>query len=214
MLKRNLIILFSIFFLINSCKGQKDEVSSKNVDNKEIIDSSYFGDWYYVKKVESNNYVFCSENSKTIKIQGTSIKYSTLMEDSDFLNYNSSGVVIKYTFTQTKRRYTDPDYLAVFIGTLANCAFNDVQTTGSCFSEASCFPSVEHVNGKSIDTLYLDDVREQKLIDAFNKFGITKQLRGSKKKAFAHTLDGKALHNSHLHSGIIQSDKIKIIKEK
>ncbi|WP_294288467.1 hypothetical protein [uncultured Chryseobacterium sp.] len=144
------------------------------------------------------------------KVTGNDIE---LVKMPDSLDYNSSGVVIKYTFTKTKRRYTDPGHLAVFIGTLAECGFTDVQTTGSCFSEASCFPSVEHVNGKSIDTLYLDDAREQKLIDAFNKFGITKQLRGNKKKAFNHTSDGKSLHNSHLHSGIIRSDKIKIIKE-
>ena len=136
-----------------------------------------------------------------------------LVKMPDLLDYNEDGIVIKYSFTKTKRRYTEPGHLAVFIGALAECGFTDVQTTGSCFSEASCFPSVEHVNGKSIDTLYLDDTREQKLINAFNKFGITKQLRGSKKKAFTHTTDGKALHNSHLHSGIISADKIKIIKE-
>lgn len=145
------------------------------------------------------------------KVTGHEIE---LVKMPDSLDYSSSGVVIKYAFTQTKRRYTEPAHLAVFIGALAECGFTDVQTTGSCFSEASCFPSVEHVNGKSIDTIYLDDTREQKLINAFNKFGITKQLRGSKKKAFNHTTDGKALHNSHLHSGIIAADKIKIIKEK
>jgi len=137
-----------------------------------------------------------------------------LVKMPDSLNYNNSGVIVKYSFTKTKRRYTEPGHLAVFIGALAECGFVDVQTTGSCFNEASCFPSVEHVNGKSIDTLYLDDAREQKLINAFHKYGITKQLRGSRKKAFAHTSDGKKLHNSHLHSGIIAPDKIKIIKEK
>lgn len=136
-----------------------------------------------------------------------------LVKMPDSLNYNNSGISIKYSFTNTKRRYTDPGHLAVFIGVLAECGYSDVQTTGSCFREASCFPSVEHVNGKSIDTLYLDDTREQKLINAFHKFGITKQLRGSKKKAFTHTTDGKKLHNSHLHSGIIAPGKIKIIKE-
>ncbi|MGE8533235.1 MAG: hypothetical protein ACN6OJ_01470 [Chryseobacterium sp.] len=144
------------------------------------------------------------------KVTGRKIE---LVKMPDSLNYNNSGISIKYSFTNTKRRYTEPGHLAVFIGVLAECGYSDVQTTGSCFSEASCFPSVEHVNGKSIDTLYLDDIREQKLINAFHKFGITKQLRGSKKKAFTHTTDGKKLHNSHLHSGIIAPGKIKIIKE-
>jgi hypothetical protein len=136
-----------------------------------------------------------------------------LVKMPDSLNYSESGVLIKYDFTNTKRRYSGPEYLAVFIGVLAKCGFDDVQTTGSCFSEASCFPSVEHVNGKSIDTIYLDDEREQKLINAFNDYGITKQLRGKKKKEFEHTSDGGKLHNSHLHSGIISAGKIKIIKE-
>jgi len=131
----------------------------------------------------------------------------------DSLNYSMSDVLIKYEFTNTKRRYIGPDYLATFIGVLAKCNFNDVKTTGSYFSEASCFPSVEHVNGKSIDTIYLDDEREQKLIDAFHYYGITKQLRGTKKKHFSNTSDGGKLHNSHLHSGIISAGKIKIIKE-
>lgn len=134
-----------------------------------------------------------------------------LVRMPDDLDYRDSGIIIKYAFSNTQRRYTGPDYLAVFIGALAECSFTDVVTTGSCFKEASCFPSVEHVNGESIDTLYLDDKREQELIDAFHKFGMTKQLRGSNKKAFNHTSDGKALHNSHLHSGIIASDKIQVI---
>lgn len=79
--------------------------------------------------------------------------------------------------------------------------------------EASCFPSIEHVNGKSIDTIYLDDVREQKLIDAFKYYGITKQLRGTNKKHFLNTKDGGKLHNSHLHSGIISEETIKTIQE-
>ena len=136
-----------------------------------------------------------------------------LVKMPDSLNYSMSDVLIKYEFTNTKRRYIGPDYLATFIGVLAKCGFNDVKTTGSCFSEASCFPSVEHVNGKSIDTIYLDDEREQKLIDAFHGYGITKQLRGTKKKHFSNTSDGGKLHNSHLHSGIISAGKIKIIKE-
>jgi hypothetical protein len=186
--------------------------------HKKIVSDDLVSDGQTKRRVKYENgdiAEYGSNDGKTFwvlyKVTGNEIE---LVKMPDSLDYNSSGVIIKYTFTKTKRRYTDPGHLAVFIGTLAECGFTDVQTTGSCFSEASCFPSVEHVNGKSIDTIYLDDIREQKLINAFNKFGITKQLRGSKKKAFTHTTDGKALHNSHLHSGIIAAGKIKIIKEK
>lgn len=84
----------------------------------------------------------------------------------DSLNYSKGNVSIKYTFSNTKRRYTGPGPLAGFIGALADCNL-EIKTTGSCFKEASCFPSAEHVNGKSVDTIYKwDKKKDQKIIDA------------------------------------------------
>jgi hypothetical protein len=133
-----------------------------------------------------------------------------LVKMPESLNYRKVKII--YKFSNTKRRYTGEDYLAVFIGALADCGSDNVITTGSCFSEATCFPSVAHVNGKSIDTLYLDDKNEQLLINGFNKFGMTEQLRGFGKIKFTHT-KAHAHHDSHLHSGSIKSNKIIIIKE-
>ena len=75
-------------------------------------------------------------------------------------------------------------------------------TTGSCFAEGSCFPSSEHVNGKSVDTLYLNDNDEQKFINAMHKFNFNKQITRNNKKKFDNaTQDLKSnLHNTHLHS--------------
>lgn len=115
---------------------------------------------------------------------------------------NLQSINVNYSFSNTQRRFTSPDVLAGFIGALAENKLK-LTTTGSCFSEGSCFPSVEHVNGKSVDTLYLDDVNEQKFINAMKKFGFDKQITGRDKKKFNNAIQetNGDLHNSHLHSG-------------
>ncbi|WP_314241197.1 hypothetical protein [Empedobacter tilapiae] len=128
------------------------------------------------------------------------------------LNYNYSGVVVKYSFSNTQRRYTSPNALAGFIGALAETGFTNIITTGSCFAEDTCFPSVAHVNGKSIDTLYIDRANQTEFITAMNKFGFNDQITGNDG---THTYKGtknKSDHNDHLHSGFDES-KIKLIKQ-
>ncbi|MWP50356.1 hypothetical protein GQ592_11220, partial [Gilliamella sp. Lep-s21] len=124
-----------------------------------------------------------------------------LIRMPDQLDYRKNNIKIQYTFSQTQRRYTGPNVLAGFIGALADCNLKLV-TTGSCFRDASCFPSSEHVNGKSIDTLYLDNVDEQKFIDSMHKFGFNKQITGAHKKKFNNAIPEKigSLHDTHLHS--------------
>ena len=132
---------------------------------------------------------------------------------ADSLNYNYLGVVVKYSFSNTKRRYTSPGAMAGFIGALAENGLTGVKTTGSCFSEGTCFPSVAHVNGKSIDTLYMDRASQTKFIKAMDKFNFKAQITGNDG---THTYEGtanKSDHNDHLHSGF-NEDKIKIIYEK
>ena len=130
----------------------------------------------------------------------------------DEINYIKDDVIISYVFSNTKRRYTGPDPLAGFIGALAETGLQ-LTTTGSCFAEGSCFPSSEHVNGKSVDTLYLNDNDEQKFINAMHKFNFNKQITGNNKKKFDNaTQDLKSnLHNTHLHSEF-ESGSIKEIK--
>ena len=119
----------------------------------------------------------------------------------DKINYTKDDVIISYVFSNTKRRYTGPDPLAGFIGALAETGLQ-LTTTGSCFAEGSCFPSSEHVNGKSIDTLYLNDNDEQKFINAMHKFNFNEQITGNNKKKFDNAKQDlkKDLHNTHLHS--------------
>ncbi|WP_068942155.1 hypothetical protein [Chryseobacterium timonianum] len=133
-----------------------------------------------------------------------------LVKMPDSLTETSLGII--YKFSNTKRRYTAPGALAGFIGALADCKFNDILTTGSCFYEGTCFPSVAHVNGKSIDTLYIERKKEEKFVKAMSKFYFDGQITGSDG---THSYPGtthKSDHNDHLHSGFNES-KIKIINE-
>ncbi|XZF14366.1 DUF4280 domain-containing protein [Chitinophagaceae bacterium MMS25-I14] len=128
------------------------------------------------------------------------------------LDYSKSGILIKYSFSDTQRRYTCPGALAGFIGALAECGYSDISTTGSCFKEGTCFPSVAHVNGKSIDTKYINKERESKFIEAMKKFKFSTEITGTDG---SHTYKGtihKSDHNDHLHSGFDESQVI-IIKE-
>ena len=132
----------------------------------------------------------------------------------DEINYVKDNVIIKYTFSDTKRRYTGPGPLAGFIGALAEIRLQ-LTTTGSCFAEATCFPSSEHVNGISVDTLYKWKVEEdQKIIDAMAKFHFIKRLVGIKSyfNKLTNAEQKDKLHNTHLHSGDFDNTKVKEIK--
>jgi 5-methylcytosine-specific restriction endonuclease McrBC regulatory subunit McrC len=76
-------------------------------------------------------------------------------------------------------------------------------TTGSCFYEASCFSSAEHVNGKSVDTSYKLDVnQDQKIINAMEKFHFHERFIGINPYFYklSNAVNKDALHNTHLHS--------------
>lgn len=140
-----------------------------------------------------------------------------LIKMPDNLNYAKDGIVVKYSFSQTKRRYTGPNVFAGFIGALAECSYAEgITTTGSCFKEGSCFPSAEHVNGRSVDTIYYNDLKkDQAFVDAVIKFNFTEVLVGSNNycKQINKAEDGGALHNSHLHSGNFNNESIVIKKQ-
>ncbi|PZX93686.1 hypothetical protein DOS84_09770 [Flavobacterium aquariorum] len=140
-----------------------------------------------------------------------------LIKMPDSLNYSKDGIVIKYSFSQTKRKYTGPNVFAGFIGALAECSYSEgITTTGSCFKEGSCFPSAEHVNGRSVDTIYYNSlIKDQSFIDAIIKFKFTEVLVGNNHycKQIKNAEDGGALHNSHLHSGNFNNDSIIISKK-
>ena len=68
--------------------------------------------------------------------------------DKQFDNFN-----IKYDFKDSKRRYANLGLFAAMLGSIA--VYNkSVTTTGSAFKWGSCFPSINHINGMSIDFTY------------------------------------------------------------
>ncbi|MGX5686506.1 hypothetical protein ACWKWW_18295 [Chryseobacterium cucumeris] len=139
-----------------------------------------------------------------------------LIKMPDSLNYKKDSVSIVYSFSKTQRRYTGADSFAGFIGYLAKSGYK-LTTTGSCFSEGSSFPSQEHCNGRSVDTLYLGIVeQDQKVIDSAMFFHFTEVLKGINEycQKLKRAGNGGSLHNSHLHSGNFNSSVIKTIKEK
>ncbi|MEC3875466.1 hypothetical protein [Chryseobacterium salviniae] len=138
-----------------------------------------------------------------------------LVKMPDSLNYSKDGILIAYNFSKTQRRYTGANSFAGFIGYLAKSGYK-LTTTGSCFSEGSSFPSQEHCNGRSVDTLYLGVIeQDQKVIDNAMFFHFTEVLKGvnSYCEKLKRAGNGGTLHNSHLHSGNFDSSIIKIIKE-
>jgi hypothetical protein len=70
-------------------------------------------------------------------------------------DYNQNGVRIRYGFMNTRRRYIRPDLFAGFIGALAQFRQEGhthlVVSQGFSFSDGSCYPSAEHVNGEAGD---------------------------------------------------------------
>lgn len=138
-----------------------------------------------------------------------------LIKMPDSLNYKKGDVYIAYSFSKTQRRYTGANAFAGYIGYLAKSGYK-LTTTGSCFSEGSSFPSQEHCNGRSVDTLYLGAVeQDQKVIDSAIFFHFSEVLKGTNSycEKLKRAGNGGTLHNSHLHSGNFNSTIIKIVKE-
>lgn len=136
------------------------------------------------------------------------------------LNYSSGTVIIKYG-DNTTREYMDPKAFASLIGALAECGYKDVMMNGFTSKDGTGSPSVSHINGIAGDLRYLrkdksgaalhintspsqlDIVRQEKLIDAFVKFGYTSFLSFNitvNKKAFRLKLSTHlADHHHHIH---------------
>lgn len=125
----------------------------------------------------------------------------------DELNYTfrvgTTNKRIRYTFTNTHRRFAHPGCFAAFIGVLAHLNYNDMQSTGMCFEDATSYPSVSHPNGDSIDTMHRGPLAEkQATVGQFRAWGFTNIISGDDAQflndgADAHQND----HDNHLHSG-------------
>ena len=96
---------------------------------------------------------------------------------------------------------------------LAECSFTDIILTGSCFGDATSYPSVSHPNGDSLDLSYISryseqvDNQDQTLINAFDSWGFSQIITGSTQTWLQSDRQNR-FHNDHLHVGNFISNLI------
>jgi hypothetical protein len=119
------------------------------------------------------------------------------------INYQQDGAVISFTFTQTRRFYTNPNVFAAFLGALARLGI-EIESTGSSFGDGSSFPSVAHNNGNAFDTRYFNNVQnDQNFIDYMASFGFNERIIGNNPyhRRLNNNTSANDLHDTHLHCG-------------
>ena len=140
---------------------------------------------------------------KFAKIEGKAI----LVKLPDPLNYNSGNLKIALSFENTIRKYMGRNHFAGLIGALAECGLSLV-SEGSAMKDGTCFPSVSHTNGESIDSDYFNLENTQKYVDAMAKFGFTsfyyKPGMELEKPSKAKVFEEDSHHKAHLHCGVTQ----------
>ena len=144
--------------------------------------------------------------------------------DKQFDNFN-----IKYGFEDSKRRYANPGLFAAMLGSIA--VYNkSVTTTGSAFKWGSCFPSVLHINGMSIDFKYRSYISKDTyhphtsqqykddlaFLNAmrlfFEKIRVGQNVHFTEFRKLENVIDGGLLHDHHFHADFSLT-KIEEIKE-
>jgi len=120
------------------------------------------------------------------------------------LLYSSGNIKVSLKFENTIRTYMGRDHFAALIGALAGCGLPLV-SEGSAMKDGTCFPSVSHTNGESIDTDYLSLSDTQKYVNSMAKFGFRTMLYkpGMKLKKPNGVTNFKedSHHSAHLHCG-------------
>ena len=115
----------------------------------------------------------------------------------------TTNKLIHYTFFNSERRCAQPGCFAAFMGVLAHLNYNNMQSTGMCFEDATSYPSQEHPNGDSIDTVHRGPLAEkQATVAQFKQWGFTKIISGSAPQFSNDGADAyNGAHNDHLHAG-------------
>ncbi|PQL93154.1 hypothetical protein [Apibacter adventoris] len=140
-------------------------------------------------------------NLKFVKSGGKVI----IVKMPDPLKYNSGNIKINLSFENTIRKYMGRDHFAALIGALAESGLSLI-SEGSAMKDGTCFPSVSHTNGESIDSDYFNLINTQKYVNAMANFGITTfyYKPGMKlvKPKKAITFKEDSHHKAHLHCGV------------
>jgi hypothetical protein len=210
------------------------ERNPNNDDNKLNADNRYFkpskdvmNNEIYVDGVREKNGIYKYEIHKyELEKKDSPI---TLVRIPDNLSLNvGQGITISHVFRNTNRRYIHPSLLAAYIGALFELKESALVSTGSCFLDGTCFPSILHNNGESMDISF--DIKTKKLsnlsgiefqkIKAFKKFHFQEVViselceaqiskAGFSKSEINYDLVG---HKDHFHFGKFNFEKIKVRK--
>lgn len=166
------------------------------------------------------------EKGKIRKYIKTGKKTSLIQISSK--NYTGQKLSIQFKLmTNSTRPYIHPNAFACVLGTIANVGYKGITMIGFTSKDNHGFPSTTHVNGLHGDFRYLrndktgaslhinnyegakelDVTRQEKMIDAFVKFGWPKfysfkfKLKeDQKEKQSLKKCDHLAGHHHHLHS--------------
>jgi len=127
---------------------------------------------------------------------------------------------IRFFFQDTRRRYANPDLFAGVIGALAefnldpNFSLLTIRSEGFAFSDGSCFPSINHINGLAMDINYIpsairpDRAQNVGLINALHRYGFGSFIIGNNSRFdnIANSFQNNAgivnrnnEHDDHLH---------------
>jgi len=175
----------------------KEDFNIKGVNQKQVYKYSDGSVVAYGEAGEGGGYT----TIKYVKVPGT----ATIVRVPEPLNYTSGSLKIHLKFEATIRKYMGCDHFAALIGALAECSYDEVISEGSAMYDGTCFPSVSHTNGESIDTNYSGHKMDQDFINACIKFGFNNILY-SPSMSFTTSVAGVNLkpdshHAGHLHCG-------------
>jgi hypothetical protein len=120
------------------------------------------------------------------------------------LNTNING--IEYTFQGTQRRFCNTETFAAFIGALSQYGRAGFICTGVSFRDATGYPSFNHSNGVSIDSVYYGNQADIRLVNAFRNWYFTEIIAGDDRPHLNSITRPCIHHRDHLHLGICRPD--------
>ena len=169
------------------------------------------------------------DNPYTWRVFGVNNNEVELLKMPDTLDKQFDNFSIKYGFKDSQRRYANPGLFAAMLGSIA--VYNkSVTTTGSAFKWGSCFPSVLHINGMSIDFKYRSYISKDTyhphtsqqykddlaFLNAmrlfFEKIRVGQNVHFTEFRKLENVIDGGFLHDHHFHADFSLT-KIEEIKE-
>lgn len=139
------------------------------------------------------------------------------------LNYESpdGSFVITFAFQNTRRRYANPAFYAAFLGALAQLNQTKsmsniyIKSGGFSYKDGSCYPSAEHVDGIAVDTIYLENLKQQNaFVNCLRNYGLLRHGVGKSNwyPKINHSIEMKG-HDDHLHSSVYDAKYVNFTRD-